>query len=49
MKGEVARVVIHATRVHEAKRVPHGLRAQYLLTCDGTDSSIGQCGCHHTA
>lgn len=46
MEGELSREVIHATGVHETKRVAHRLRAQHTLACDWAEAAVGQRGCH---
>jgi hypothetical protein len=49
MEGKLAREVIHATGMHEAEGVAHGLGAQHALPCDRADAAIGQSGRHDTA
>lgn len=49
VEGKLAREVIHAAGVHEAEGVAYSFSAQYALSCDGTDPTIGQGSCHDTA
>lgn len=47
LEGKLARVVVHATGVHEGEHVPHGVGLQHLLTGGGADATVGQCCRHH--
>ena len=48
MKGKLARVVVHATGVHECESVPDGIHCEHWVACQWVQSAISQRGSHHS-
>lgn len=48
VEGELAGKVVHSAGVHQTESVPHRLRAQHTLACDGAEAAVGQ-GRRHDA
>lgn len=46
-EGELARVVVHSTWVHQRQRVPYSAITYYSFCTEWWHPAIGQCGGHH--
>ena len=42
LKGELPGVVVHAARVHQGQRVPHGVRVEHAVASRRADAAVSQ-------